>query len=76
MPLYLDFMLSELSYGHFVILSHGYGHNFEQNGHISEKRQRNKKIRALSFLQLLKFEKAKWPYFCMLCFLSRDMAIF
>ena len=27
-PLFFDFMLFELSYGHFVILSHGHGHNF------------------------------------------------
>ena len=27
------------------------------------------------YLQLLKLEKTKWSYFCILCFLSRDMAI-
>ena len=32
-----------------------------------------KKLRALSFLQLLKFEKAKCPYFCDLWPSSRDM---
>ena len=74
--LFFDFMLSEPSYGHFVILSQGHGHNFQQNGQISGTEYWNEKIRALSFLQLLKFEKAKWPYFCILCFLSRDMAIF
>ena len=69
-------MLSEPSYGPFVSLSHGHGHNFQQNGQISWTEYRNKKIRALSFLQLLKFEKVRWPSFCILCFLSRDMAIF
>ena len=33
--LFFDFMLSEPSYGHFVILSQGHGHNFQQNGQIS-----------------------------------------
>ena len=27
-PFFLDFMLSELRYGHFLILSPGHGHNF------------------------------------------------
>ena len=75
-PLLIDFMPSKRRYGRFVILSPGHGHNIKQNGHISETRQRNKKPRALSFLQLLKFEKAKWPCFCISCFLSRDTAIF
>ena len=57
--LFFDFMLSEPSYGHFVILSQGHGHNFQQNGQISGTEYQDKKIRALSFLQLLKFEKAK-----------------
>ena len=35
----------------------------------------NKKIAVLCFLQLLKFEKVKCPYFCIICFLSRVMAI-
>ena len=74
MLLFLHVLLSKPKYGHFLILSHG--HAFSWNGHISEKRQQNEKTRALSFLQLLKFEKAKWHYFCILCFLSRDMAIF
>ena len=34
---------------------------------------KSKKLRALSFLQLLKFEKAKCPYFCNLWPSSRDM---
>ena len=74
-PLLIDFMPSKRRYGRFVILSPGHGHNIKQNGHISETRQRNKKTRAL-FFQLLKFEKAKWPCFCISCFLSRDTAIF
>ena len=52
-PLLIDFMPSKRRYGRFVILSPGHGHNIKQNGHISETRQRNKKPRALSFLQLL-----------------------
>ena len=71
--LFLHNMLSEPSYGHFVILSPG--HAIWQNGHISETGPLNIKIRALYFLQLLKFEKAKYPYFCIICFLSRAMAI-
>ena len=43
---------------------------------ISRKRgHKTKKIRVLYFLQLLKFEKAKCPYFGEICFLSRVMAI-
>ena len=34
-----------------------------QNGHISVPDLQIKKLRTLSFLQLLKFEKAKYPYF-------------
>ena len=37
--------------------------------------QKSKKIRTLSFLQLLKFEKAKCPYIFNLWPRSRDMAI-
>ena len=66
-------MLSEPSYGHFVILSQG--HAFHPNGHISETGPQNKKIKVLYFLKLLKFEKAKCLYFCIICFLSRVMAI-
>ena len=36
----------------------------------------NIKIRTLSLLKLLKFEKAKWSYFCHFCTLIRDMACF
>ena len=51
------------------------GHAFQQIGHISETGPQNKKITVFYFLQLLKFEKAKCPYFCIICFLSQVMAI-
>ena len=34
-----------------------------RNGHISAPGPQIKKLRTFSFLQLLKFEKAKYPYF-------------
>ena len=33
--LFLDVMLSEPSHGHFLIVSQGHGHNFQQNVQIS-----------------------------------------
>ena len=48
----------------------------ERNGHISAPGPQIKKLRTRSFLQLLKFEKAKCPYFFHLWPRGRDMAIF
>ena len=46
-----------------------------RNGHISAPGQKIKKLRTLSFLQLLKFEKAKYPYFFDLWPRGQDIGI-
>ena len=45
------------------------------NGHISAPGPQIKKLRTLSFLQLLKFEKAKYPYFFDLWPRGQDIGI-
>ena len=47
-----------------------------RNGHISAPGPQIKKLRTLSFLQLLKFEKAKYPYFFNLWPRGRDIGLF
>ena len=46
------------------------------NAHISAPGPQIKKLRTLSFLQLLKFEKAKFPYFFNLWPRGRDIGLF
>ena len=48
----------------------------ERNGHISAPGPKIKKLRTLSFLQLLKFEKAKCPYFVHFWPGGQDICIF
>ena len=47
-----------------------------RNVHISAPGPQIKKLRTLSFLQLLKFEKAKYPYFFYLWPRGQDIGIF
>ena len=47
-----------------------------KNGHISAQGLKMNKTRPLSFLQLQKFQKTKWPCFIHFRPLGRDMAIF
>ena len=51
-------------------------HEEQENGHILENRPKSVKIRALHFLQLLKFEKIMCLYFFIFWPIFRDMAIF
>ena len=46
-----------------------------RNGHISAPGPQIKKPRTLSFLQLLKFEKTKYPYFFILWPRGRDIGL-
>ena len=47
-----------------------------ENANISAPGPQIKKLRTLSFLQLLKFEKAKYPYFFNLWPRGRDIGLF
>ena len=47
-----------------------------QSGHISAPVQELRKLKALYFLQLLKFEKTKCPYFLQFLLRGWDIAIF
>ena len=47
-----------------------------ENHHISSHEPKNKKVRALCFIQFLKFKKAKCLHFCHFWLLAWDIAIF
>ena len=63
----LSFEIWELNY---VVSSSG------KNAHILPPEPQIKKLRTLSFLQLLKFEKVKYPHFLNLWLRGRHIGLF